>query len=128
MSTEKVLSDLIQICLDDANRYKAAADHASLGPLRAFLEKQAKTRSFWASELQTKIAAMGGEPPTSGTIGGTVDRLAMDLNVDLAGDVVLVDWCEKESEKTAKRFEEALMSGLPESCRTIVEHQTNEIR
>ena len=127
-STEEILSNLVQVCLDAKNRYHAAASHASLGNLRSFLEEQERLRGLWASELQKKIAEMGGEPPKSGTISGTVNRLAMDLNVDLAGDIVLVNRCEEDAEKTERECEKALANSLPDSCREIVERQHQGIR
>ena len=127
-TTETVLNSLIKNCLDAKERYRAAADHASLGNLRRFLAEMSFERERFAAELQRKVAGMGGKPSHFGSVTGTAERLAMDVNVDLAGDVVLTTWCNRDARKELEPYDKALMEDLPESCREILQRQTASIR
>ena len=129
MSTsEETLDRLIKLCVDAEGEYRAAAAHASLGNLKQFLLEQSKLRQRFVKDLQEEVRLMGGDPPTSGTLSGTADRLAMDVKVDFAGDVVLVKLVGEDAEELEKEYEEALAhADLSERCRKTLQHQLGAI-
>lgn len=130
MSPVKILDHLIEISIDSEKRYRHAANDVGRDDLEAFFNQQAANRKAAADELQAERSRMGVAKEESGTFGGLVDRLEMDLSVvHSMGDSGVVNWCRQDGEKAAAEYEEALNStDLPPNLRPILERQLAAIR
>ena len=59
------------------------------------------------------VASKGGEQEKSteesGSVGGFIDRTAMDLSVVMSkGDTGVVDWCRQDAREVSTEYENAL--------------------
>ncbi len=130
MTPAEILDDLIKVCVDSEKRYRHAAHDVSRGDLESFFNQQAANRKAAADQLQMQRSRMGVVKEESGTFGGLVDRLEMDLSViHSMGDSGVVEWCRQDAEKVAGEYVKALNSGdLPLSLHPTLEGQLAAVR
>ena len=130
MTSVETLDRLIQICIDSEKRYRHAANDVGRDDLEAFFNQQAAKRKAAADELQAERSRMGVAKEESGSFGGLVDRIEMDLSVAQSmGDSGVVNWCREDAGKAAAEYEKALGNGdLPNTLRPIIERQLAAVR
>jgi hypothetical protein len=82
--------------------------------------------------LNLERKRMGGESEKpgkeSGSVGGFIDRTAMDLSVVVSkGDTGVVEWCRQDAKDVIDEYEKALQ-GFAGSARSTLERQLSENR
>jgi len=129
MTTLEILDHLIEVCVDSEKRYRSAADDVGKAKLEQFFNQQADARKRSADELNAERQRLGGNGKESGTLGGLVDRAAMDLSVVMSmGDTGVVDWCREDEEKVITEYEKALAHDFPAAIRKKIEDQLAQSR
>jgi uncharacterized protein (TIGR02284 family) len=68
------LNHLIAIAKDGVNGMKSAAESATSASLKGTLQRLSQERGQVASQLQSTVRSLGGDPEKSGTTPGTVHR------------------------------------------------------
>jgi uncharacterized protein (TIGR02284 family) len=126
------LDSLIKTCIDSAEEYRRAAADVGKEKLVRFFEKQEAARRRDADELNWTRQQMGGDAEKSGeesgSVGGFIDRTAMDLSVVMSkGDTGIVDWCRQDVKKVMAEYEKALPEFMSPT-RAILERQLAENR
>ncbi len=134
MATEEkdvrgVLNDLIETCKDGEQGFRIAAEKAKETSLQSLFAKYASQRAEYARELQSLVTQMGGDPATSGHIGGTLHRGWLHLKEALTKneDKAIIDECEAGEDAAVKNYWEARSKGLPANVAAIVERQAAEV-
>ena len=128
----ETLDHLIETCVDSAERYRRAAADVGKEKLVRFFKQQEAARRRDADQLNWLRQQLGGQPEKSGqesgSVGGFIDRTAMDLSVVMSkGDTGVVDWCRQDAREVIGEYEKALPS-FTGSTRTILERQLAENR
>ncbi len=87
---------------DSVERYRRAAADVSEEKFVQFFKRQETARRFHADQLNDQRKALGGSAEKSGhesgSLGGFIDRIAMDLNVVISmGDSGVIDWCRDDA-------------------------------
>src|SRR5216683_4769023 len=127
MTTREILDHLIQVRVDSEKRYRSAANDVGKAKLEQFFNQQADARKRSADALNVERQRLGGNGEESGTLGGLVDRAAMDFSVVMSmGDSGVVEWCRKDSEDVLAEYRKALAANLSPKVREIVERQRRE--
>ena len=113
MTDIETLDNLVKICIDSAERYRRAAADVSKEKLVQFFNRQQAARRRDADELNILRERLGGKGEKSGqesgSVGGFIDRTAMDLSVVMSkGDTGVVDWCRQDAEEVITEYEKAL--------------------
>jgi uncharacterized protein (TIGR02284 family) len=126
------LDNLVKICVDSAERYRRAAADVGKENLVRFFEHQEAARRRDADELNLARKRMGGEGEKSGkesgSVGGFIDRTAMDLSVVMSkGDTGVVDWCRQDAKDVIAEYEKALRHSNG-TVRGVLERQLAENR
>jgi uncharacterized protein (TIGR02284 family) len=126
------LDSLIKTCIDSAEEYRRAAADVGKEKLVRFFEKQEAARRRDVDELNWTRQQMGGDAEKSGeesgSVGGFIDRTAMDLSVVMSkGDTGIVDWCRQDVKKVMAEYEKALPE-FTSPTRAILERQLAENR
>ena len=132
MNKLDTLNNLVKICVDSAERYRRAAADVGKEELLQFFKRQEAVRRRHADELNAERQQVGGEAEKpgkeSGSVGGLVDRAAMDLNVAMSmGDTGVVDWCRQDAIDVIAEYEKALPD-FTGSTRNLLERQLAENR
>ena len=129
MTTPEILDHLIEVCVDSEKRYRSAANDVGKAKLEQFFNQQANARKRSADELAVERQRLGGSGDESGTLGGFMDRTAMDLSVVMSmGDTGVVDWCREDEEKVIAEYEKALANNFVPTTRTKIEDQLAQSR
>ncbi|MGA2717285.1 MAG: PA2169 family four-helix-bundle protein [Bryobacteraceae bacterium] len=122
------LNDLIETCKDSEKGYRTAAENVKDPQTRSLFLNYARQRAEFASELQTEIAQIGGEPAKSGSPAGAIHRVWVDLKSALVGnhDHAILEEAERSEDAIVKNYREALSKlseDLPADLRGVVEMQ-----
>jgi uncharacterized protein (TIGR02284 family) len=129
MTTAEILDHLIEVCVDSEKRYRSAASDVGKAKLEQFFNQQADARKRSADQLAIERTRFGGNGDESGTLGGLVDRAAMDLSVVMSmGDTGVVDWCREDEEKVIAEYEKALANNFVPATRKKIEDQLAQSR
>ena len=132
MTKLETLDHLVKICVDSAERYRRAAANVSKEKLVQFFQQQEAARRRHADQLNLLRERLGGEGEKSGkesgSIGGFIDRTAMDLSVVMSkGDTGVVDWCRQDVKDVIAEYEKALREA-DGTARATLERQLAENR
>lgn len=128
ISTDEVrstLSGLSEICKDGEEGYRDAATKVTSPSLRTMFHEYSAQRAKFASELQTTIAKLGGEPSQSGTFAGAAHRGWLNLKAMVSGntDASIIAECEAGEDAAMKAYKDALAKDVPTEVRSIIEAQ-----
>lgn len=119
------LNGLIETCRDGELGFQACADDVNDLQLKTFFANRAQSCAAAAIELQDLVRAHGGEPRTSGGLGGVLHRRWVDIRalVSGRGDHAVLEECERGEDVAVASYRRALAMRLPESVRAVVERQ-----
>ena len=132
MTKLETLDNLVKVCIDSAERYRRAAADVGKEKLVQFFQQQEAARRRDADELNLERKRLGGGTEKagkeSGSVGGFIDRTAMDLSVVMSkGDTGVVEWCREDAEKVSAEYEKALRDA-DGTTRAVLERQLAENR
>jgi len=113
----EVIQELIQLNIDSAEGFTAAAEMIDDSSLASAFREYASERADNAAELKSNVAYNGEEPSQSGSTLGTLHRWWLELRGRITSDKeysVLTE-AERGEDAIKKRYEEALRqtSGTP---------------
>ena len=132
MTKLETLDNLVKVCIDSAERYRRAAADVGKEKLVQFFRQQEVARRRDADELNAERKRMGGEGEKSGqesgSVGGFIDRTAMDFSVVMSkGDTGVVEWCRQDVKDVIAEYEK-VVQGFAGTRRSTLERQLAENR
>ncbi|MDQ3346378.1 MAG: PA2169 family four-helix-bundle protein [Acidobacteriota bacterium] len=124
------LNGLIETCKNGEEGFRTAAEALSDQDLKVAFAKIARARWQMARELQDEVQGLGGQPETSGTVGGAVHRGWMNVKALVAGqdDQALIAEAERGEDIAKAAYESALQEALPAQVLALVERQALQVR
>jgi uncharacterized protein (TIGR02284 family) len=124
------LNHLIAISKDGVNGMKSAAEHAKSADLKGTLERLSVERGQVASELESLVRGLGGDPEKSGTTLGAAHRGWMNLKeaVSIADDKSLMEECERGEDSAMKEFREAIAQPFPSQVQAKVQDCFQQVK
>lgn len=121
------LNDLIKVCNDGSEGFKACAEHADVesGALKTLLVQRQRECVSASDALRALVVQQGGEAATGTTIGGSLRRGWLDIKANIAGkkDLAVLEECERGEDVAKAAYKKALDKGLPPPIRAVVEQQ-----
>lgn len=120
-----VLNNLVETSKDGEKGFRTAADDTKNGELKALFLGRANDCAKGASELQTKVAALGGRPEEGGSVAGAIHRGWVNLKASVTErtDLAILEECERGEDVAKANYRKALDEPLPDEIRAIVQHQ-----
>lgn len=133
MNNDKVigiLNDLIEACRDGQNGFREAAENATSPDLKNFFSDASLERARFIGELQQQVRTLGGDPENTGSTAGALHRTWIKVKGTLTGkdDESILNEAERGEDSAVEAYEEALQTGLPSPCRTMLENQYREVK
>jgi len=123
----ETLNDLIHICNDGAEGFTACAENAKISSanLKNIFYERARECGQATSALSALVAELGGTPTSGGTIAGSLHRGWLNVKTAIAGknDRAVLEECERGEDVAKAAYQRALTRTLPDSIRSVVEHQ-----
>ncbi len=119
------LNDLIETSKDGEKGFRECAEDIKRTDLKALFLDRAQGCAVAASELQALVRSLGGDPETSGSLGGDLHRRWVDLKAMITGkdDEAILNECERGEDVAMKSYKKALDKPLPPTVRAVVEKQ-----
>lgn len=123
------LNDLIQICVDGEEGFRAAAEALEDPGLRDELLDYSAERRRFRDELHSRVAAGGEDPIERGSVAGALHRGWIDLRTALATNdrYAILAECERGEDAAVAAYRKALSSDLPPEFETIVQLQYEDV-
>ena len=125
-----ILNDLLETNKDSEEGFHASAEKLKDAEIRGLFVNYAHQRAEFASQLQTQVSRIGGEPATSGSTAGAMHRGWLGLKAALTGDsdhAILAE-AERAEDAAVKGYREALSKDLPTDIRDLIEKQYKEVQ
>lgn len=119
------LNDLIETSKDGEEGFRTCADDVSDPQMKTFFSNRAQSCAAAAVELQDLVRAFGGNPETSGGLGGAIHRRWVDIKALLTGKDVkaVLKECVRGEDFAVASYRRALEKNLPADVRAVVERQ-----
>ena len=124
------LNDLIETCKDGANGFKEAADGVTDADVTALFLQYATQRETFASELQSEVTKLGGDPETSGSTAASLHRGWMNIKSAVVGNdrKAILQECERGEDSAKAAYEKAMKCQLPADVATTVSRQNAAVQ
>src|ERR1700733_2831908 len=115
------LNDLIETCKDSQEGLHTAAEKLKDTETHTLFLKLYLQRSEFAGELQAEVTHIGGEPATSGSTAGAINRGWIGLKIALAADTdyAILEEAERGEDAAVKNYIEVLRRDLPSDLERI---------
>lgn len=127
----KALNDLIDVNLDGADGYKAAAEALPAGGMRSLFNEYAEKRRKFSEELQDEVKSLAGEPDQNGTARAAVHRGWISLKAAITGGdtQAIIAECNTGDQIALDTYERVLQEDfLPDPARVIIRRQADLVR
>jgi uncharacterized protein (TIGR02284 family) len=122
--TVKVLNDLIRTSEDGERGFKAAAERAEDANLKSMFEDRAMTCHSAATELQSLVRSLGGNPADSGTVAGAAHRGWAKARAAVGdNNVAMLEEVERGEDVAKAAYAKALDADLPADVMQVVDEQ-----
>ncbi|MEN3366695.1 MAG: hypothetical protein V7606_3969 [Burkholderiales bacterium] len=119
------LNDLIETSKDGEEGFRTCAQDIKDQQLKTLFSNRAQSCATAAAELQQLVRNHGGDPETSGGLGGALHRRWVDIKAAITGrsnEAVLAE-CERGEDVAVRSYRAALEKKLPPEIRAVVERQ-----
>jgi uncharacterized protein (TIGR02284 family) len=125
-----VLTHLADISRDGAKGFSDAADAVKSANLKTTLKSASERCEMGARELDAEISKLGGEPSSTGTIGGAMHRAWTNLTATVTGgdDKAILNECERGEDVAEAAYEEALQADLPMELKSTIRRQYTGVK
>ncbi len=120
-----VLNNLIETCKDGENGFSTAAEGVQKSDLKALFNNYAQQRAQFASELQSEVRRLGGDPEKTGSVAATLHRGWINIKSTVTGmdETAVLAECERGEDSAVKNYQEAMRENLPAEAQTVVQRQ-----
>jgi uncharacterized protein (TIGR02284 family) len=123
------LNDLIETLKDGKNGFEAAANDVKDARVKAVFQEFAQQRSQLATELQSEVRKLGGDPEKSGSTSASLHRGWMNIKSALGGgEKSILNEAERGEDVAVKSYEKALSESLPDDVSGIVRRQYGQVK
>lgn len=119
------LNDLIETSKDGEEGFRTCAEDLKDPQIKAVFMNRAQSCASAAAELQQLVVTYGGNPETSGGLGGALHRRWVDIKAAITGrdEKAVLAECERGEDVAVSSYRNALEKNLPADVRTVVERQ-----
>lgn len=119
------LNDLIETSKDGEEGFRTCAEDISDPQIKTLFMNRAQGCASAAAELQQLVRAYGGDPETSGGLGGALHRRWVDIKSAIMGkdDTAVLKECERGEDIAVNSYRDAIKKNLPPDVRAVVERQ-----
>jgi uncharacterized protein (TIGR02284 family) len=119
------LNDLIETSKDGEAGFRTCAEDIMDPQLKKLFLNRAQSCATAATELQQLVRTYGGDPETSGGLGGALHRRWVDIKSAISGhsDEAVLAECERGEDVAVRSYRNALEKSLPPEVRALVERQ-----
>jgi uncharacterized protein (TIGR02284 family) len=129
-----LLNDLIETSKDGEKGFQTSAEDIKNPAIKAFFLSRSAEIATAVRELQAEVRALGGDPETSSSVGGTLHRAWVDLKSALTGkdDKAILEEVERGEDVALKAYKEArqksIEKSLPQNVVALIDKQLTGVQ
>ena len=129
-----LLNDLIETSKDGEKGFQTSAEDIKRPDVKAFFLSRSAEIATAVRELQAEVRALGGDPETSSSVGGTLHRAWVDLKSALTGkdDKAILEEVERGEDHALKAYKEArqksIEKSLPQNVVALIDKQLTGVQ
>lgn len=124
------LNNLIETLKDGENGFRTAAEGVTNPEYKSLFNSYAQQRAQFASELQSEVRALGGDPEQTGSVLANLHRGWINIKSAVTGQdegAVLAE-CERGEDSAVNNYQDAMKQSLPASVQQIVQRQYTQVK
>ncbi|MBA3442305.1 MAG: PA2169 family four-helix-bundle protein [Pyrinomonadaceae bacterium] len=123
--TVSTLNNLVETCKDGENGFRTAVEGVQKSDLKALFNNYMQQRAQFASELQSEVRRLGGDPEKTGSVAATLHRGWINIKSTVTGmdETAVLAECERGEDSAVKNYQEAMRENLPAEAQTVVQRQ-----
>lgn len=118
---------LIQVCTDCESVLRTAAEVAETTAARERYIEHAATWGEFCAALQSAVQDLGGVPPKSPGVAGTLQRAWIKIKSAIGDAAAIAAECSKREADALRRCGQAVENELPPSVREIVDRFRRQV-
>lgn len=124
------LNNLIETCKDGENGFREAITGVTNPDYKTMFETYAQQRAQFASELQSQVRRLGGDPENSGSVLASLHRGWIDIKAAVTGkdEGAVISECERGEDSAISNYQDALNKNLPPDVQAIVQRQYTQVK
>lgn len=125
------LQKLLGTVRDGETGFQEAAEHAESASLKTLFQGRSAQRAKLATELETKISELGGQPRERGSVGAALHRTWLGVRDAVTGrdDYAVVAEAERGEDVAIGNYQDALNEAdLPADLRSFVQSQYDQVK
>jgi uncharacterized protein (TIGR02284 family) len=129
-----LLNDLIETSKDGEKGFQTSAEDIKNPAIKAFFLSRSAEIATAVRDLQAEVRALGGDPETSSSVGGTLHRAWVDLKSALTGkdDKAILEEVERGEDVALKAYKEArqksIEKSLPQNVVALIDKQLTGVQ
>ena len=124
------LNNLIETCKDGQQGFQKAAEVVKNSELKTLFHTYAQQRAQFASELQTEVRRLGGDPEQTGSVAASIHRGWINIKSAVMGadEGAVVSEAERGEDAAVRNYQDALRGEMPSVIRELVERQELQVK
>lgn len=125
------LQYLLGTLRDGEKGFADAAEHATDPSLKSLFMQRSAQRAQMATEVESHITRLGGEPHNRSSVGAALHRTWLNVRDALTGrdDYQVVAECERGEDVAVENYQDVLKeTELPAELRSFVEGQFTQVK
>jgi uncharacterized protein (TIGR02284 family) len=127
--TVSTLNNLIETLKDGVEGFKTSAADVKDARVKSTFQQLAQQRATLASELQSEVRKLGGDPEKSGSVAASAHRGWINIKSALGGgEKSILNEAERGEDVAVKSFEKALNAKLPPDIAGVVRRQYDQVK
>jgi uncharacterized protein (TIGR02284 family) len=125
-----VLNGLIETLKDGEKGFRSAAEGVEDVNLQRLFLSYASQRAEFATELQSEVSRLGGDPADHGHAAGAIHRGWINIKAAVTGkdEGAIISECERGEDVAVRNYRQALEKNLPTDIRAVVERQFVQVK
>jgi uncharacterized protein (TIGR02284 family) len=124
------LNNLIETCKDGEQGFRTASEGIKNQELKTLFLTYSQQRARFASELQTEVRNLGGDPEQTGSVAASLHRGWINIKSAVTGEdeSAIISECERGEDSAVRNYQDALNETLPANIQTILQRQYAEVK
>ncbi len=124
------LNGLIEILKDGQEGFRTAAEGVKNPEHKSLFNSYVQQRAQFASELQSEVRRMGGDPEKAGSVLATLHRGWIDIKSTVTGedDGAVLSECERGEDSAVHNYQDAMKQDLPADVQQVIQRQYTQIK
>ena len=124
------LNHILGTLRDGEKGYREAADEATSAEYKTMFNQYAQQRATFASQIETEIRQLGGDPKEGGSAGAALHRAWTNVRDTITGkdDAAVIAEVERGEDVAIDNYQNVMNEDLPADVKGVVTQQYDDVK